>query len=466
MDHKPSDILHECATADICQSFSDDEIDSLLWFTFESAVDEVYWLDSAEIIRFANQAAVRGLGWERDDLIGRHISQIQREMPKDESLTLDRRLVDPEGEDVFEAEHERRDNSRYPVSVHRREFPGTGDLKYLLFARDTTHRHEYIRRLKASENEKVMILNAIHENLVMYDRDFRIVWSNDDSRNWRGLSPEEQCGHICYELLFGRTSPCEGCVVKEVMKSRQPFSEEKLLPNGRFMELSAYPVIDKRGEVIGVVESCLDISERKNAEKLYRELFSTMQNGFIILEYRPATETEQDDLVFLEANPAFETISGQGAGELIGNTWRSIFPQGREEIIRRFAAVARTGEGTAFKDYNPFFERHFHIYAYSPRNDQVAVLYTDYTEIFMLNEHNKQSLMQIERNFEQLAILNDEIRNPLQVIIGLSILSPGEESEKILNQAFVIDKLVNKLDQRWLESEKIRDFLRKHYEYA
>ena len=47
---------------------------------------------------------------------------------------------------------------------------------------------------------------------------------------------------------------------------------------------------------------------------------------------------------------------------------------------------------------------------------------------------------------------------PLQVIIGLSLLSPAEESEKILNQAFVIDKLVNKLDQRWLESQKNQGF--------
>ena len=105
------------------------------------------------------------------------------------------------------------------------------------------------------------------------------------------------------------------------------------------MELSAYPVFGEGGEVIGAVETCLDISRRKNAEKLYRELFSTMQNGFIILEHRPATKTEAEDLVILEANPAFEAISGRHAAELIGRTWRSLFPEGREEIISRFTAV-------------------------------------------------------------------------------------------------------------------------------
>jgi len=466
VDRLPPESLRECAGSGICQSFSDEEIKPLLRFTLESAVDEVYWLDSAGTVRFANKTATRSLGWAHTDLIGMNIARFQREMPGGDSLPLNRSLVDMEGEDVFEAVHKRRDGSMYSVSVHRREFPGKGDLKYLLFARDTTHRHEYSRRLKASENEKVMILNAIRENLVMYDRDFRIVWSNDDPKEWAGLSPDEQCGHVCHELLYGRTTPCDGCVVQRVMEEGVSSSQEKQLPSGKFMELSAYPVFGDSGEVIGAVESCLDISKRKNAEKLYRELFSTMQNGFIILEYRPATETDVEDLVFLEVNPLFEIISGHSAGELIGKSWRSLFPEGREEIFNRFGAVARSGKGAAFEDYNPFFKRYFHINVYSPRNGQVAVLYTDNTELVNLNEQKKQSLMQIERNFEQLAILNDEIRNPLQVIIGLSHLSPTDESEKILEQVFAIDKLVNELDQRWLESEKIRDFLRKHYAYS
>ena len=437
----------------------------MLWFTLDNAVDEIYWVDNAGAIRLANRTAARSLGWTQNEIIGMNIAHFQREMPKEESLPLDRSLVDPAGECVFEALHLRRDGSTYPVSVHRREFPGEGDLKYLIFARDTSHRHEYSRRLKASEDEKVMILNAIHENLVMYDRDFRIVWSNDDPKEWAGLSPDEQRGRVCYELLHGRTTPCRDCVVQRVMEEGSSCSEEKKLPSGRFMELSAYPVFDDRGEISGVVEACLDISKRKNAEKLYRELFSAMQNGFIILDYRPATGEYREDLVFLEANPAFEAISGFRSAELIGKSWRSLFPEGREEIISRFAAVARTGEGIVFEDVNPFFKRYFHINAYSPRFGQVAVLYTDNTEIVILSEQKKQSLIQIERNFEQLAILNDEIRNPLQVIIGLSLLSPAEESDKILDQAYIINKLVNELDQRWLESEKIRDFLRKHYAY-
>ena len=36
-------------------------------------------------------------------------------------------------------------------------------------------------------------------------------------------------------------------------------------------------------------------------------------------------------------------------------------------------------------------------------------------------------------------------------------------SEKILSQIHTIDKLINELDKRWLESDKIREYLMKHH---
>jgi sigma-B regulation protein RsbU (phosphoserine phosphatase) len=74
-----------------------------------------------------------------------------------------------------------------------------------------------------------------------------------------------------------------------------------------------------------------------------------------------------------------------------------------------------------------------------------------------------EALEQIEENMEQMAILNDHIRNPLQAIVGLADLEGGPMAEKIFQQAGEIDSLINRLDQGWLESDKIRDFLRRHH---
>ena len=72
------------------------------------------------------------------------------------------------------------------------------------------------------------------------------------------------------------------------------------------------------------------------------------------------------------------------------------------------------------------------------------------------------SLRQIQKNMEQFQILNDQIRNPVQVIIGLADLEGGEFSHQIILQAREIDQIVRQLDVGWLESAKVSSYLRRY----
>ena len=74
------------------------------------------------------------------------------------------------------------------------------------------------------------------------------------------------------------------------------------------------------------------------------------------------------------------------------------------------------------------------------------------------------ALKKIEENLIQLATLNDEIRNPLMVITGVTDLDLENSKDIIMDQVNHIDALVKRLDQGWVESSKIREFLRKHLE--
>ena len=87
----------------------------------------------------------------------------------------------------------------------------------------------------------------------------------------------------------------------------------------------------------------------------------------------------------------------------------------------------------------------------------------DITEMKHLEELKVRALSQIEKNLEQLASLTDQIRNPLSVIVVLAERSGGKESREIIDQAMEIDMIVRKLDYGWAESEKVREFLKKHY---
>ena len=77
----------------------------------------------------------------------------------------------------------------------------------------------------------------------------------------------------------------------------------------------------------------------------------------------------------------------------------------------------------------------------------------------------KEGMMQIEQNMEQFQILNDQIRNPLQAIMGYVNLDCVQYRERIMDQIELIDNLVARLDRGWVESEKVRRFLLLHYRY-
>jgi nitrogen-specific signal transduction histidine kinase len=94
----------------------------------------------------------------------------------------------------------------------------------------------------------------------------------------------------------------------------------------------------------------------------------------------------------------------------------------------------------------------------------IMVTFIDISEKKQVETVKRKALEQIEHNIEQFAILGDHIRNSLAVIVGLSSLVPGEASDRIIGQAREIDRIVTQLDMGWIESEKVREFIRKYYQ--
>lgn len=81
-----------------------------------------------------------------------------------------------------------------------------------------------------------------------------------------------------------------------------------------------------------------------------------------------------------------------------------------------------------------------------------------------LERENEISLAQIQKNLAQLAILNDEIRNPLTVLFMCADMTEDRTIINIIEeQTRRIDDMVSQLDKRWVESEKVLNMIRKNY---
>lgn len=77
-------------------------------------------------------------------------------------------------------------------------------------------------------------------------------------------------------------------------------------------------------------------------------------------------------------------------------------------------------------------------------------------------DREKMAFEHITRILEQLATLNDQIRNPLQGIVGYASLDEDPRSKKIIDLSLQINEIVEKLDKGYLESKKVRSYLERH----
>ena len=81
-----------------------------------------------------------------------------------------------------------------------------------------------------------------------------------------------------------------------------------------------------------------------------------------------------------------------------------------------------------------------------------------------LEKKNRQLDLQIQQNLHLLATVNDEIRNPLTVALSLLDMDKHAKSEMIVQELYKIDNVINNLERGVLESDKIREYLKKYLE--
>jgi PAS domain S-box-containing protein len=89
----------------------------------------------------------------------------------------------------------------------------------------------------------------------------------------------------------------------------------------------------------------------------------------------------------------------------------------------------------------------------------------DITDQIELERLKRDAYDQIEKNIEQFAVLGDHLRNPVAVIIGFcDLLEDRAIAQKIIAQAQEIDRIVTRIDQGWIDSEKVRAVIKKYYD--
>ncbi|OEU65457.1 MAG: hypothetical protein BA863_10170 [Desulfovibrio sp. S3730MH75] len=215
-------------------------------------------------------------------------------------------------------------------------------------ARDITDQQE--------TEEQIRLQNQLFENTieslthpfyVIDANDYRIIIANTATAIFGTISKDV----TCYALTHNRKQPCRGtkhiCPLEEVKKTKKPVTLEHTHydkdGNARYIELHAYPIFDNKGNIVQMIESGLDITERKQMEEELRESKK---------RFRSVVRSAYDAIISVDSygkitfwNRAAESIFGYAVYEIVGKSVSMIMPERfREKHQKGLNRVVSTGK--------------------------------------------------------------------------------------------------------------------------
>jgi len=350
------------------------------------------------------------------------------------------------------------------------------------------------RRIGKALSESQVLLAEIIDFLpdatIALDASHKVIAWNRAMEHLTGISTERIFGEqIEYEKCieqYSEISPLLGSILKNgeiiISDTENSFSrgaeytEEFFInvgENPRYFLVTVSAILNPHLGKVGFIGSIRDVTSQKSAELA---VLDSREN------YKQLVENNRDIVMRFDANgrhiyvsPAISQYIPFETWYLIGKRYSDLhLPGGIGDLWDSYIdTVVQTGDpyevDICFT--SPLGEVYFNwrLFPESDTEGKVRSVLSISRDITYQKEYEKEKqtlLLQIERNLAELAILNDGIRNPLAVITGLlSIMDSLQDSERdaLYTQVLQIDQMITQLDRRWVESENVLGFLRRHY---
>jgi PAS domain S-box-containing protein len=206
---------------------------------------------------------------------------------------------------------------------------------------------------------------------------------------------------------------------------------------------------------VAAVVSTLSLNLQKSEAK-YRGIFNNSEAGTGLIDAQ--------NLSIIEVNQRFASILGYSREEIHDVTFSQVWVNAAERDLF-FGRLNKEGvENFETRFTAKTQETRWVLLAAGMLPDHLFVCtMVDITDRKQMEAAQKTALQQIERNIEQFAILGDHIRNPLAVIVGLTCMLAEDIASKVMVQAKEIDRIITQIDIGWIESDKVRNIIKKYY---
>ncbi len=274
----------------------------------DSIIDGVFAVDRDMRITVFNRAAEQITGWQRDEVLGIPCSEILHSSICGDGCVLAQSVRQARTMVSGPVFIKGKDGNTIPISI---------SAAPLIDPEGTVIGGVEIFRDITSLIQQDLIFNSIADGVFAVDRDMRITAFNSAAEQITGWKHDEVVGIPCGEILH--SSICgDSCVLAQCVEcgmamtaSRTVFIKSKdghTIP----ISISASPVIDPDGKIIGGVET-------------FRDVTDSMQKEMIIESVADGVFTVNRNWKITSFNYAAEQITGWSREDAIGKSCSEVF---------------------------------------------------------------------------------------------------------------------------------------------
>ncbi len=431
-----------------------------LW---ENANDILYMHDLQGNILSVNEMATKVLGYEREELENMNIQEIivDRYIPIVMEGIARIAETGKAQREAFEILCKSKDGQKVWLEVRAR--PIVEEKKVTAIhgiARDVTMKKELERSLRESEE---LFRNLAEKSLVgvylIQDGVFRYV--NPKLAELWGYTQKELIGKSPLEFIHPEDRELVDRNIRLRIEGKVDSVNYMLKVVRKDGDVRTCEVYGSRTifrEKPAIIGTLIDVTERIKMQKEVERLNKLLK---LINEINQVTSRERDALFLIrevveKLSRFYEYVEIEyemlhhSKGEIDQNLAIFTIPMVQDDESRGKITIYSSGE---------FLDEEKEILQTLASDLTLAI------EASKAEEEKWIAFEQIERNIEHFAILADQIRNPLAAISILTEMEvKGETKDKILKQIKRIEELLTMLDRGWLDSEAIREYLRRSWD--
>lgn len=234
------------------------------------------------------------------------------------------------------------------------------------------------------------------------------------------LGPEKhpamlgQPGHVGFAEAWHVAQPQFDAIVAGGAPTWWENQRVPIVRNGRIEDVywtyTCGPVHDPSAPtgVGGVLVFCTEttptVTSLRDTESRYRQLFESMDEGFVVGELVRDENGRPVDFRYVEANAAHEALVRRPRAEVIGRTASELWPEHAAQRLATYVPVVESGEPLRQEYFAEALGAWFDIRVFSHGPDRFAVVYDDITA-------RKDAERRLREGAAQLEVLNAELQH-------------------------------------------------------